>query len=159
MKRILLLSLLVLLPLASCSRNGEYRYLRKLKLIESRDALLPKLESRLRHSDFRRNYDQTLVDRIGSSFRDFKHIRAYQRVLEDALVYVMIRTDTDVLPDDLRTHLIPPVASLILGSRTGEGFMAGLDQIVAIMKSNQGDALYTALAEFDAKVRAEDAPR
>jgi hypothetical protein len=159
MKRYLLLTLLALSVAASCSRNGEYTYMRGLQLIESRDSLLPKLQSRLRFSAFRKNYDQTLVDRIGSSFRNFKHIRAYQRVLEDALVYLMIQTDTETLSDDLRPHLIRPVASLILGSRTGESFMVGLNEIAEIMRTNQGDARNAALDAFDAKVKAEDAPR
>ena len=154
MKHIVFLTLALLLCVG-CARNGEYRYTSTLSLIEPAETLVPKITERLRNSEFRKNYDQTLVDRIGSSFKNFRHIRAYQSVLEDALVYIMIKTDTPHLSDGMRNALIPPISKLILSHRSGDTLIAGLDKIVGLIKEKDGEALIEALNAYNAELIAE----
>ena len=135
---LLLIALLALLT--ACSRNDEYRYIRQLSLIEPTDTLLPRIRERLIQSEFRKTYDQTLPDRIGSSFTNFRHIRAYQRVLDDSLVYIMLKADRDHLADDLRNRVIKAASSLILSRHTPQEFLTGLDRIITILKDS-GDPL------------------
>jgi len=148
-------TLLLFVLLLGCSRNGEYRYVSELALIEPAETLIPKIQARLRTSDFRAHYDQTLLDRIGSSFTNFTHIRAYQAVLEDALIYLMIKTDTPHLGDGLRNALIPPVSKLILGIRSGDAFLAGLDDIAQILREKTGAERTAALSAYDARLKTE----
>lgn len=148
-------TLLLIILLIGCSRNGEYRYVSELALIEPAETLIPRIQARLRTSDFRAHYDQTLLERIGSSFTNFKHIRGYQAVLEDALIYLMIKTDTQHLGDGLRNALIPPVSKLILGTRSGDDFLAGLDDIAQILRENSGADRVAALSAYNARLRTE----
>jgi len=138
-----------------CSRNGEYQYLSQLNLIEPTETLLPKVAQRLKTSEFRKNYDQTLVDRIGSSFKNFTHIRAYQVVLEDALIYLMIKTNTPHFDDNLRNTLIHPVSKLILSHRSGDEFIAGLDKIAQILKQKSPDTLTESINAYDTQLQTE----
>ena len=148
-------TLLLLALLLGCSRNGEYRYVSELALIEPAETLIPKIQARLRTSEFREHYDQTLIDRIGSSFTNFTHIRGYQAVLEDALIYLMIKTDTPHLGDGLRNALIPPISNLILGARSGDAFLAGLDDIANILREKTGTERAAALSAYDAELKKE----
>lgn len=150
------IALIALIALSGCSRHGEYIYISKLKLLQPVETLVPKIRERLRTSEFRKNYDQTLLDRIGSSFKNFKQIRAYQAVLEDALIYVMARTNAANLDDNLRNALIPPVSKLILSDRPGDEFLLGLDNIVHMMDEKEGPALIDALAAYDKQLKAEN---
>jgi len=149
-------ALIALVVLSGCSRNGEYIYISQLKLLQPVGTLAPKLRERLRTSAFRKNYDQTLVDRIGSSFKNFKQIRAYQAVLEDALIYIMARTNTVHLEEDLRNALIPPVSKLILSDRPGDEFLLDLDKIVNMVDTKEGPTLIDALAAYDKQIKAEN---
>lgn len=153
MKHLLILSIALLL-FSGCSRNGEYKYMSQMTLIEPAETLLPKITQRLRTSDFLKNYDETLVDRIGSSFKNFKHIRAYQAVLDDALIYLLIKTNSNHFDDGLRNALIHPVSKLILNNRSGEDLLAGLNNISQILKEKQGDARIEALNAYDAQLKA-----
>jgi len=154
MKRTLILWV-VLITCMGCSRNGEYQYLSQLNLIEPTETLLPKVAQRLKTSEFRKNYDQTLVDRIGSSFKNFTHIRAYQVVLEDALIYLMIKTNTPHFDDNLRNTLIHPVSKLILSHRSGDEFIAGLDKIAQILKQKSPDTLTESINAYDTQLQTE----
>lgn len=155
MKRSIVLCL-TLIVLSGCSRNGEYRYMSQLNLIEPAETLLPKVTQRLKASEFRKNYDQTLVDRIGSSFKNFKHIRAYQAVLEDALIYMLLKTNSKHFDDGLRNALIHPTSKLILSHRSGDDLLTGLDTMVKIMKENKGEARIEALSAYDMQIKPED---
>ncbi|MDA0746777.1 MAG: hypothetical protein O2954_09670 [bacterium] len=148
MKKIILILIFSTMA-AGCARNNEYRYFSGLQLLEASDTLIPKIQQRLRTSEFRTNYDKTLVDRIGSSFKNFKHIRAYQTVLEDALVYIMVKTDMETLPDGFRGELIRPVSKLILSGKSGDQLLNGLDHIVTIIQEKSGEELSKSLSEYD----------
>lgn len=154
MKRALI-ALVALFALSGCSRNGEYIYLSQLNLIEPPQTLIPKLRDRLGHSAFRENYDQNLTVRIGSSFKNFKHIRAYQALLEDALIYVMARTNMTVLDESIRNAVVPPISKLILSRKSGEELLLGLDKIVRLIDEMEGPALTNALSDYDAQLKAE----
>ncbi len=154
MKRTLIIWI-VLIACMGCSRNGEYQYLSQLNLIEPAETLLPKITQRLTNSEFRKNYDQTLVDRIGSSFKNFTHIRAYQVVLEDALIYLMIKTNKSHLDDNLRNALIHPVSKLILSHRSGNELIAGLDKLAQILNQKSPDTLTETINAYDAQLQTE----
>ncbi|MDA0709872.1 MAG: hypothetical protein O3B73_06660 [bacterium] len=150
-----LIASIVLISFLGCSRNGEYRYISHMTLVEPAGSLLPKITQRLRASEFRKNYDLTLVDRIGSSFTNFKHIRAYQAVLEDALVYLMIKAKLTHLDDGLRNSLIHPVSKLILSHRSGDQFIEGLDKMAQMISGKQPASVAEALRDYDALLKAE----
>jgi hypothetical protein len=131
------ITILAFILLASgCSRNDEYRYIRELNPLVPPQTLQATIRQRLITSEFRKSYDQTLSDRIGSSFTNFKHIRAYQRVLDDTLVYIMLKTGKSHLDGDLRNKVIQTASIFILNQVTGQEFIAAVDRIAGYLQDN-----------------------